>query len=335
MSPDPTIRMMEQAQASVKLPAFGALCARVAQMIGKPETFFASSAQTKWLRAGRIALATMARHGAFLENYQFIACDERPLMKWIDERLLKNVNDGWATNPDSPASHLSRIELRKNEGQWSMTIVRQTSVAHESGKLKEVMQEMESTFEDPLGARLFTIGHEFGHAEQMRRELEFARIVIESAIDEKAQAFAANRYAIRGQDWSSCPNDKKRIKLACEWIEESCCDAIGCWLMERAGHAGAAKKALRYREAGAHRGEGLQYQTDWMLQELISQDRLPERFESMILLIKAICKTYGPALMGALERLEREEGWVRQESLQGDEPRAMESNSAAGCRPAR
>jgi hypothetical protein len=288
------------ASSKARLPAFGRLCSRFASFIGKPELHFASTAQKHWLTAARAALPAMALHGAETEDYQFLACDERPLLNHLD-LLLGDPDEVIARPPPhSPAANLT-IHLQSYR-QGKLIAKQQTNIgaSRETPQAATLLQHLEHHFGDPIHARIFAIGHEFGHAWQSQRDKPFVRIAAERSSSAFAKEFLLKFDAYHAAAITPpIPPEMAPLQLANDLFEEACCDAIGCWALERFAHSSPLSHAIDFRRA-SRSDSSAEYATHWLLESLRQHGGLPERFGDLTRAIAEHCCTHADLLFNSI-----------------------------------
>lgn len=288
------------AYSKAKLPAFGRLCARFSTLIGKPELHFASPAQKSWITAARAALPAMALHGAETEDYQFLACDERPLFNRMDH-MLGNRDEGCARPlPTSPAANLTLRLSSYRGGKLISKTQTNIGASRETPDALPIVKLLERHFGHPIHARIFAIGHEFGHAWQSLRDKPFVRIAAERSSIPFAKEFLHKLDAYSEVAGSpTIPIELEPIHLANALFEEACCDAIGCWALERCGSPAALRKAVDFRRDGITNSSA-QYATYWLLESLHRHGGLPERFGDLTRAIAEHCVAHSDRLFDSL-----------------------------------
>lgn len=289
------------AYAKAQLPAFGRLCARFSTLIGKPELHFASPAQKSWIKAARAALPAMALHGAETEEYLFLACDERPLFNRIDDLLSKRDERNARPHPTSPAANLTLRLSAYRGGKLISKTQTNIGVSRETPDALPIVELLERHFGDPIHARIFAIGHEFGHAWQSLRNKPFVRIAAERSSIPFAKEFLHKLDAYNEVAGDlPIPSELEPIHFANALFEEACCDAIGCWALERCGSSSALPKAVGFRREAMAANSPAQYATHWLLESLHAHGGLPERFGELTRAIAEHCAAHADRLFDAL-----------------------------------
>lgn len=277
------------------LPAFGALCSRLAVAAGLRPLAFASKAQRAWsAEAGRV-FDSLAQGGARMSRVIFVAYDERPAFAWLDRVL-----DGKLGSPElvvfAPAI-LGRAGFRfesvtRANAPPKFTRVTEAVFGVRQGAPDQVFwgQTVEAFGSEPH-ARAFVLGHEAGHALFSKERWKLIKTGLLAGRTELGQRAATLVESFAVDRGAKEHPGERALALA---IEEAMCDALGCWAAARAGCSNAPQKAAALRSATAASSHPV-YRTNWMTENLPSDlERL--RFGQLRQAMTRLCELHGPAL---------------------------------------
>lgn len=286
----------EAARSQASLPAFGALCSRMARRLGLDPMALASAGQKPWLEAAKKTLGAMAAAGAPLGNYHFVARDERGPMALMDAAFASLSGD--ALDPfDFPKTLLINMERRRTHADGSRTRSFLAASLHDKD-WAPAFEVLASFFKDPAHARAHGIGHEFGHAWQSAMGHPMQRAASEGQPGPLAEALRAR--SERLSLWipqSPEPGQSAAGSRLADIIEESVCDAIGCWAAQKTHGANVLRPVQLFRVA-TFAENGSRYATGWLLSRLeqLYPFSLPERFDQMVDAIESCVKEAAPIL---------------------------------------
>jgi hypothetical protein len=309
----------ERFAPAASLPAFGRLCEKASRLAGAKPLALASRSQRLWIEAARAALAAMGENGADVAWIEFQAPEERAVLRRLSDAISLTGDEGHRPPKDSPLASArcffdAKIvwEGRPQHGQvlrlghgrrerptrefWqeggrlarrdeTLRGVIFARAATESGR--GFMRSLVRSFSSEAGARAFIVGHEAGHALSVKRGADW---IVEALANARAGAgleIRARELLRECERWAQAwvafgvepPSEGARTTIS--WLEESFCDAVGCWAAESAGHKGAAEAALAWRERGTNESRE-KYKTGWILRRLAEKESLGlMRFEAL------------------------------------------------------
>lgn len=285
----------EAARAQATLPGFGAFCSRAAVRLGLESTALASAGQKPWLEAAKSIFAAMAAGGAPVGSYRFVAHDERKAMAWMDSAFAVFNRDPIG----HPKTMLTNREVRRTHADGSRSRWFAAGSLHDK-QWGAAFEKLSSFFDKPAHARALGIGHEFGHAWQSAMNRPMHQAASEGLDGPVAEDLRARSDRLsRWDPPAPKPNKSAAGPMVYEMIEESVCDAIGCWAAQKTHGVNILRAVQRFRTGALDHGDP-RYNTRWLLGMLERSHpvQLPESFDELAAAIEACIRKAAPLLTG-------------------------------------
>lgn len=267
-----------------KLPVFGRICSLAARALGMDPLAFAGPKQKLWHREAQSVLAKISELGGSVENFAFLARDERKAWSFFEKALsIQSIDPDEAAiaHSEKTASLLSH----RASNALGMTPVhaRHSAASFEGGESATHVSAMAAALGSARAARACIIAHEWAHAWQNSQGHVFAAATAISAkselsplaLDELRERKLAGR-----EDGSRGHGAHSQAILR---TEEVFCDALACWVLDRMGMPGMAPKLAAFRFAHARMGGSQSHQTHRGLLDFFHPDSpMPEHFKGFV-----------------------------------------------------
>jgi hypothetical protein len=291
----------------VLLPAFGALCSRMAQKIGLAKDAFMSPGQRAWSASAKAAADALVSAGVRMDRIGIVAFDERSAMAWMDR--WRDSEDPRKRLQSIEPDHLGRSVIRHSpvnifsddpsqQFHHALIGLRQEPADH------LLWKPMRAFFEKDEWARAFVIGHEIAHALFGKEHWDLVqRALVATGTDIGRQGASLLPQIHWGGSRAPIPEQDAEALLFANAIEEAMCDVVGSWVAAQAGCPQAPLKAATLRSCLRDQSS-FEYDTAWMTQNIapLGADFEKLNYSHLRLIMVDICKIHGHALATRLSK---------------------------------